>query len=83
MIKTQIFSHYPVQLKIGGRLSNDLGVRIRRANAFVGMTKKEVKKGIIPEGDFKTKEGTVEEHWIRWNQEAETYLCHKEDKRGT
>eukprot|EP00972_Heterocapsa_arctica_P080404 11848300-Heterocapsa_arctica.AAC.1 len=55
---TQIFSHYPVQLKIGGRHSNDLGVRNRRANAFDGMTKKEVKKGIIPEGDFKTKEGT-------------------------
>eukprot|EP00972_Heterocapsa_arctica_P114121 16440876-Heterocapsa_arctica.AAC.1 len=46
------------------------------------MTKKEVKKGIIPEGGFKTKEGTVEENWIRWNQEAETYLCLKEDKRG-
>eukprot|EP00972_Heterocapsa_arctica_P088877 13106359-Heterocapsa_arctica.AAC.1 len=56
---TQILSHYPVQLKIGGRLSNDPGVRIRRATAFVGMTKEEVKKGIIPEGDFKTKEGTL------------------------
>eukprot|EP00972_Heterocapsa_arctica_P042649 6286665-Heterocapsa_arctica.AAC.1 len=56
---TQIFSHYPVQLKIGGRLSNDLRVRIRRANTFDGMTKKEVKNGIIPEGDFKTKEGTL------------------------
>eukprot|EP00972_Heterocapsa_arctica_P010543 1548490-Heterocapsa_arctica.AAC.1 len=52
------------------------------ANAFVGMTKKEVKKGIIPEGDFKTEEGTLEENWIRWNQEAETYLRHQEDKRG-
>eukprot|EP00972_Heterocapsa_arctica_P065225 9628622-Heterocapsa_arctica.AAC.1 len=56
---THTFSHYPVQLNIGGRLSDDLGVRIRRANAFDGMTKKAVKKGIIPEGDFKTKEGTL------------------------
>eukprot|EP00972_Heterocapsa_arctica_P074693 11023208-Heterocapsa_arctica.AAC.1 len=38
---TQIRSHYPVQLKIGGKLSNDLGEIIRRPNAFVGMTKKE------------------------------------------
>eukprot|EP00972_Heterocapsa_arctica_P090698 13382942-Heterocapsa_arctica.AAC.1 len=74
---TQIYPHYPVQLKIDGRLSDDLGVRIRRASAFVGLTKKEVKKEIIPEGDFKTKEGTLEENWIRWNQEAETYLCHQ------
>eukprot|EP00972_Heterocapsa_arctica_P063233 9329546-Heterocapsa_arctica.AAC.1 len=77
-----IYSHYPVQLKIGGRLSEDLGDRIRKANAFVGLTKKEVNKGNIPEGSFRTKEGTLEEHWIRWNQEAETYLCHQEDKRG-
>eukprot|EP00972_Heterocapsa_arctica_P046939 6928418-Heterocapsa_arctica.AAC.1 len=38
---TQIYSHYPVQLKIGGRLSEDLGMRIRRANVFEGMTKKD------------------------------------------
>eukprot|EP00972_Heterocapsa_arctica_P106505 15687859-Heterocapsa_arctica.AAC.1 len=47
------------------------------------MTKKEVKHSVIPEGDFHTKEGTLEDNWARWNQEAETYLCHKEDKRGT
>eukprot|EP00972_Heterocapsa_arctica_P019285 2846387-Heterocapsa_arctica.AAC.1 len=41
---THCYSHYPVQLKIGGRLSEDLGVRIRRASAFVGLTKKEVEK---------------------------------------
>eukprot|EP00972_Heterocapsa_arctica_P070568 10425149-Heterocapsa_arctica.AAC.1 len=57
---TQTYSHYPVQLNIGGRLSEDLGVRIRRASAFAGLTKEEAKKGIIPEGDFKTKEGTLE-----------------------
>eukprot|EP00972_Heterocapsa_arctica_P012726 1869185-Heterocapsa_arctica.AAC.1 len=78
---TSIYSHYPVQLNIGGRLSNDLGVRIIRANAFDGMTKQKVKKSVIPEGSFNTKEGTLEENWIRWNQEAETYLCQKEDTR--
>eukprot|EP00972_Heterocapsa_arctica_P107757 15870235-Heterocapsa_arctica.AAC.1 len=31
---TQLFSHYPVQLNIGGKLSEDLGVRIRRPSAF-------------------------------------------------
>eukprot|EP00972_Heterocapsa_arctica_P078544 11584145-Heterocapsa_arctica.AAC.1 len=59
-----------------------MGVRIRRPNASQGITKKEAKKDIIPEGDSQTKEGTIEEHWVRWNQEAETYLCHQEDKRG-
>eukprot|EP00972_Heterocapsa_arctica_P100355 14799448-Heterocapsa_arctica.AAC.1 len=68
---TQIVSHYPVQLKIGGRLNEDLGSKIRKANAFEGMTKKEVKKSVIPEGDFQTKEGTLGENWIRWNHESE------------
>eukprot|EP00972_Heterocapsa_arctica_P089651 13220899-Heterocapsa_arctica.AAC.1 len=57
---TELFSHYPVQLKIGGKLSEDMGVRIRRPSAFQGMTKKEAKKGYIIKGDFKTKEGTIE-----------------------
>eukprot|EP00972_Heterocapsa_arctica_P087382 12887987-Heterocapsa_arctica.AAC.1 len=52
---TTLFSHYPVQLQIGGKLSEDLGVRIRRPSAFVGITKKEANTIIIPEGDFKTK----------------------------
>jgi hypothetical protein len=25
--------------------------------------------------------GTLNDNWKRWNQEAELYLCHKEDKR--
>eukprot|EP00972_Heterocapsa_arctica_P094583 13948123-Heterocapsa_arctica.AAC.1 len=68
---TQIYAYYPVQLKVGGKLSEDMGVRIRRPSAFQGITKKEAKKGVIPEGDFKTREGTIEENWIRWNQDAE------------
>eukprot|EP00972_Heterocapsa_arctica_P041948 6186694-Heterocapsa_arctica.AAC.1 len=31
---TQLFSHNPAQLKIGGKLIEDLGVRIRRPSAF-------------------------------------------------
>eukprot|EP00972_Heterocapsa_arctica_P045188 6670861-Heterocapsa_arctica.AAC.1 len=31
---THTYSHYPVQLKIGGTLSVDLGVRMRRPSAF-------------------------------------------------
>eukprot|EP00972_Heterocapsa_arctica_P032334 4766775-Heterocapsa_arctica.AAC.2 len=57
-------------------------MRIRKASAFVGMTTKDVKQGNIPEGDLKTNEGTLNEKWIRWNQEADNYLCHQEDKRG-
>eukprot|EP00972_Heterocapsa_arctica_P043860 6476340-Heterocapsa_arctica.AAC.1 len=36
-----------------------MGVRIRRPSTFQGITKKEAKKGIIPEGDFKTKEDEI------------------------
>eukprot|EP00972_Heterocapsa_arctica_P038797 5717763-Heterocapsa_arctica.AAC.1 len=56
---THIYSHYPVQLKIGGKLSEDMGVIIRRPSAFQGITKTEANKGNIPVGDFKTKEGTI------------------------
>eukprot|EP00972_Heterocapsa_arctica_P026983 3969246-Heterocapsa_arctica.AAC.1 len=52
----QIYVHYPVQLKVGGKFSEDMGVRIRRPSTFQGITKKEANKVIIPEGDFKTKE---------------------------
>eukprot|EP00972_Heterocapsa_arctica_P065994 9737079-Heterocapsa_arctica.AAC.1 len=52
---TQICSHYPVQLKVGGRLSEDMGGRIRRPSSFQGITKKEAKKGNIPEGDFENR----------------------------
>eukprot|EP00972_Heterocapsa_arctica_P051742 7611285-Heterocapsa_arctica.AAC.1 len=41
---TQIYSHYPVQLKVGGELSEDMGLRIRRPSAFQGLAKKEAKK---------------------------------------
>eukprot|EP00972_Heterocapsa_arctica_P113683 16438496-Heterocapsa_arctica.AAC.1 len=79
---TQLFSHYPVQLNKGGKLSEYLGVIIRRPSACVGITNKEAKKSIIPEGDFITKDGTIFKQKIRWNQEADAYLCHQEDKRG-
>eukprot|EP00972_Heterocapsa_arctica_P078023 11505436-Heterocapsa_arctica.AAC.1 len=80
---TQLFSHYPVQPTIGGTFSEYLGVRIRRPSAFIGITKKEANHNIIPEGDFKPKYETTNTHWIIWNQEANIYLCHQEDKRGT
>eukprot|EP00972_Heterocapsa_arctica_P083714 12335480-Heterocapsa_arctica.AAC.1 len=46
---------YGGNMQFGKHIRLVHGVRIRRANAFVGMTKKEVKKGIIPEGDFKPR----------------------------
>eukprot|EP00972_Heterocapsa_arctica_P067526 9966103-Heterocapsa_arctica.AAC.1 len=46
------------------------------------MTHKEVKKSVIPEGDFQTQEGTLEENWARWNLESDKYLCQPEEKTG-
>eukprot|EP00972_Heterocapsa_arctica_P012369 1815569-Heterocapsa_arctica.AAC.1 len=34
-----------------------MGQRIRRPSAFQGLTKKEAKKGLIPDGDLIIKEG--------------------------
>jgi hypothetical protein len=79
---THIFTHYPVHLKIGGKLSEDLGLRIRRPTELQGKTKKEVKKWDIPEGDFETQTGTIDQNWKRWNEHAENYLCEQEGKTG-
>ena len=77
-----IHSHCPVYLKIGGKLSEDLGSRIRRPTEFKGETKKEIKKWDIPEGDFETQNGTIEQNWKRWNEHAENYLCEQEEVTG-
>eukprot|EP00972_Heterocapsa_arctica_P071139 10508902-Heterocapsa_arctica.AAC.1 len=53
---TPIYAHYPVRLRVGGILSEDMGQRIRRPMAFQGVTKKEARTGNIPEGDFATIE---------------------------
>eukprot|EP00972_Heterocapsa_arctica_P079573 11725850-Heterocapsa_arctica.AAC.1 len=55
----QIYVHYPVRLRVGGNLSEDMGQRIRRPSALQGLTKKKARTGNIPEGDFTTTEGTL------------------------
>eukprot|EP00972_Heterocapsa_arctica_P022669 3335037-Heterocapsa_arctica.AAC.1 len=64
---THFYAHYHVQRRVGGKLSQSMGHRIRIPSAFQGITKKEAKKGFIPEGYFKTKEGTIQYNWIRCN----------------
>eukprot|EP00972_Heterocapsa_arctica_P012994 1908673-Heterocapsa_arctica.AAC.1 len=59
-----------------------MGQRIKRPMVLQGLTKKEARTGNIPEGDFATTEGSLDDNWIRWNQESETYLSRQEDKRG-
>eukprot|EP00972_Heterocapsa_arctica_P097738 14420539-Heterocapsa_arctica.AAC.1 len=53
---TPIYAHYPVRLKVGGSLIEDMGQRIRRPSAFQGPTKKGARTSNIPERDFATKE---------------------------
>eukprot|EP00972_Heterocapsa_arctica_P004047 601242-Heterocapsa_arctica.AAC.1 len=38
---TQIYARYPVRLRVGGILSEEMGQRIKRPMAFQGLTKKE------------------------------------------
>eukprot|EP00972_Heterocapsa_arctica_P109071 16061668-Heterocapsa_arctica.AAC.1 len=48
---TPIYEYYPVRLRVGGILSEDMGQRIKRPMAFQGLAKKEARTGNIPEGD--------------------------------
>eukprot|EP00972_Heterocapsa_arctica_P019263 2842727-Heterocapsa_arctica.AAC.1 len=36
-----IVKHSPVRLKVGGKLSEDMGVKMKRPKAFQGMTRKK------------------------------------------
>eukprot|EP00972_Heterocapsa_arctica_P103551 15261509-Heterocapsa_arctica.AAC.1 len=46
---TPTYTHYPVKLRVGGRLSKYMGQRIRRPMAFQGLTRKEARNRDVPE----------------------------------
>eukprot|EP00972_Heterocapsa_arctica_P088172 13000773-Heterocapsa_arctica.AAC.1 len=77
---TQICAHYPVRLKVGGSLSQDMGQRIKRPMAFQGLTRKEARTKDPPAGDCRTIEDTLYEARSRWNREPENYRAKLEDK---
>eukprot|EP00972_Heterocapsa_arctica_P078663 11600421-Heterocapsa_arctica.AAC.1 len=66
--------HKPVRLRIGGKLTDDMGMKIRRPLSFQGMTRKEAKEHEVLEGDFVMKNKNSEEQWNHGNESSEQYL---------
>eukprot|EP00972_Heterocapsa_arctica_P094901 13994376-Heterocapsa_arctica.AAC.1 len=62
--------HKPVRLKIGGKLNDDMGMRLRRPIAFQGMIRKEAKEN-------------HDEAWKQWNEPSENFLGMVENKNET
>eukprot|EP00972_Heterocapsa_arctica_P000783 110734-Heterocapsa_arctica.AAC.1 len=68
---TPVAKHSPVILKIGGKLGEDMGLRIGRPIAFQGMTRKEAKVHGVLENDF-VKE-SLDEQWKHWSESSESF----------
>eukprot|EP00972_Heterocapsa_arctica_P058347 8607900-Heterocapsa_arctica.AAC.1 len=79
---THIQGHSPVRMAIGGKLSEDMGSRIRRPMDFQGMTRKEAKNNMPTDGVFKLEGKNIDGKWRKWNEASENYLAHKEGKTG-
>eukprot|EP00972_Heterocapsa_arctica_P097508 14385766-Heterocapsa_arctica.AAC.1 len=59
-----------------------MGQRVKRLMASQGPTRKDARTREVPEGDFISKEGTLDEDWTSWNESSENYLGQVEDKLG-
>eukprot|EP00972_Heterocapsa_arctica_P029686 4372872-Heterocapsa_arctica.AAC.1 len=79
---THISGHSPVRLNVGGKLSEDMGSRIKRPVDFQGITRKEARHEMSTDGTFIMKEGSLNKTWKHWNQSSEEYLAQKEGKTG-
>eukprot|EP00972_Heterocapsa_arctica_P042311 6236085-Heterocapsa_arctica.AAC.1 len=77
---THISRHSPVSLNIGGKLSEDMGSRIKRPVDFQGITRNEAKNGNPTEGTFIMKGKNLNPKWKHWNESSEEYLAQKEGK---
>eukprot|EP00972_Heterocapsa_arctica_P051967 7643997-Heterocapsa_arctica.AAC.1 len=69
-------------MTIGGKLSEDMGSRIRKPMDFQGMTRKEAKNNMPTDGKYKLKGKDINKKWRHWNEESEQYLAQKEGKTG-
>eukprot|EP00972_Heterocapsa_arctica_P056263 8300928-Heterocapsa_arctica.AAC.1 len=67
-------------MTIGGKLSEDMGSRIRRPMDFQGMTRKEAKYNMPTDGVFKLEGKNIDDKWRMWNEASENYLAQKEGK---
>jgi hypothetical protein len=77
---THIQGHSPVRITIGGKLSEDMGSRIKRPTDFQGITRKEAKNNMPTDGKYKLVGETINDKWTHWNEASEEYLAQKEGK---
>eukprot|EP00972_Heterocapsa_arctica_P015735 2318486-Heterocapsa_arctica.AAC.1 len=79
---THISGHSPVRLNVGGKLSEDMGSRIKRPLDFQGITRKEARTSSPTERTSSMKENCLNQTWKHWNESSEEYLAQKEGKTG-
>eukprot|EP00972_Heterocapsa_arctica_P041201 6073228-Heterocapsa_arctica.AAC.1 len=65
-------------MTIGGKLSEDMGSRIRRPMDFQGITRKEAKNNKPIDGKFTLEGRNIDEKWRLWNEASEEYFAQKE-----
>eukprot|EP00972_Heterocapsa_arctica_P092912 13704071-Heterocapsa_arctica.AAC.1 len=77
---THISGHSPVRLNVGGKLSGDMGSRIKRPVDFQSITREEARTSSPTEGTFSMKGNCLNQQWKHWNESSEEYLAQKEGK---
>ena len=63
-------------MKIG--LDGELGSRARRPQAFRGVTRKGSRENPRDQGSCRLESKGLDEMWLGWHHNAETYVAHLE-----
>eukprot|EP00972_Heterocapsa_arctica_P115676 16449121-Heterocapsa_arctica.AAC.1 len=79
---THISGHSPVRLNVGGKLSEDMGSRIKRPVDFQGIIGKDANNEMPTDGTFRMKGNNLNQTWKYWNESSEEYVAQKEGNTG-
>eukprot|EP00972_Heterocapsa_arctica_P029687 4372899-Heterocapsa_arctica.AAC.1 len=63
-----------------GKITEDMGSRIKRPVDVQGITRKEARTSSPTEGTFNMKGNYLPQKWKHWNESSEEYLAQKEGK---
>eukprot|EP00972_Heterocapsa_arctica_P100082 14758988-Heterocapsa_arctica.AAC.1 len=70
-------------MNVGGKLSEDMGSRIKRPLDFQGITRKEANNKMPTDGTFTLEGAKLNQQLKHWNEASEEHLAQKEGKTGT
>eukprot|EP00972_Heterocapsa_arctica_P048063 7088377-Heterocapsa_arctica.AAC.1 len=79
---THISGHSPVILNIGGKLSEEMGSRIKILVDVRGIARKDARMSSPTKGKYVMKGKSLNQTWKHWNESSEDFLAQIEGKTG-